>query len=101
MKLAHRIVVAALASVASVSLIAAMCSGWYLWHVASRVPDPSRGLVHSRLLGTYDEGGTQFTVYLTSTESTVVFPELYFIVCGIALVLLALHIRWRMALRKL
>ena len=88
MKLTRKIAVGVLASLAAASLCAALTSFWYLWHVASRVEDPSRGLVHPVLLGTHEDGGTVFSVYLNSTESLVVFPELYFLVFSIATVLL-------------
>jgi hypothetical protein len=100
MKLTRKIFVAVLASLASASLLAALSSFWYLWHVASRVKDPSRGLVYPVLLGTNEEGGTEFSVYLSSTESVIVFPELYFLVCGIATVLLVSILWWRFPIRK-
>ena len=101
MKLTRRIVVAALASLASASLIGALSSFWYLWHLASRVKDPSRGLVHPVLLGTYEEGGRgEFSVYLSSTEAVIVFPELYLLICGIAAVLLMSILWWHFPTRR-
>ena len=97
MKLARKSAIAALSSVAAASLVAALCSFWYLWHLASRVRDPSLGLIHPVTLGTYEEGGTEFTVYLSRTESVVVWPELYFIICGVALVLLLSRLWWSSA----
>jgi hypothetical protein len=62
--------------------------------------DPSRGLVHPVLVLTHEEGGTEFSVYLSSTESVIVFPELYLLVCGIAMVLLCSIVWWRFPIRK-
>ena len=101
MKLTRKIAIAALSSVASASSVAALCSFWYLWHLASSVRDPSRGLIHPVTLGTYEEGGTEFTVYLSRTESLVVWPELYFIICGLALALLLSRLWWSSARRPL
>src|SRR5690349_12866434 len=94
MKLKRKIAVAVLSSIASASLLAALCSSWYLWHVAPRMRDPGRGLVYAVTLGTYDDLGTEFHVYLSRTESIVVWPELYFIICAVALVLLLPRLWW-------
>jgi hypothetical protein len=100
-KLTRKIAIVILSSVACASLVAAIGSFWYLWHLASRVRDPSRGLVHAVTLGTYEEGRTEFTVYLSRTESVVVWPELYFIVCGVALALLLPRLWWKTAPQRL
>ena len=92
--LTRKIGIAALSSIASASLVGALCSFWYLWNLASRVRDPNRGLIHPVTLGTYEEGRTEFTVYLSRSESVVVWPELYFIICGVALALLLSRLWW-------
>jgi len=97
MKSTRRIAVAALALLAAASLIAAICSFWYLWHLASRVRDPGRGLIHPVLLGPVEK---PFTVYLNSTESVFVFPELYLMIFAAALVMLLPFLWWRMPLQK-
>ena len=100
MKLTRKILVGALAALAAASLCGAFCSSWYLWNLASRVQDSRRGLIHPVRLGTRDEGGREFSVYLSSTEAWVAFPELYFLVCCIATLLLASCLCGRFPLRK-
>ena len=95
MKLPGKIIVAVLSAIALVSGVAFQCAFWYEWHLASRVPDPSRGLIHAVRLGTREEGGTEFNVYLSSTEWVLACPELYISVCVIALALLMSRLWWR------
>ena len=78
----------------------AFISGWFLWHLASRVPDPARGLVHPRVVGTGEEFGGRFTVYLSPAESVLASPELYFLVAAIALLLLLPLLWWKFPARK-
>jgi hypothetical protein len=96
MKRTRKIIAAVLLAVAATGMAAFLCSNWYLWHLASRVPDPGRGLVHPRLVGTGEEFTQQFTVYLSSTESALLFEELYIGVCGAALLLLLTVLWWRL-----
>ena len=88
-----------LACLAGVSFLASMFSFWYLWHLASRVSDPGRGLVHPRSLGDR-ELGTEFTVYLSSSESALVLPGFYLVISGVALLFLASLLSWRFPVRK-
>jgi hypothetical protein len=99
MKLSRRIAVVVLAFLSATGFLASMCSFWYLWYLASRVSDPSRGLVHPRLLGDRDLG-TEFTVYLTSAESALVSPGLYLAFSGAALLLLGSLVSWRFPIRR-
>ena len=87
------------ACLAAVSFLASMCSFWYLWHLASRVSDPGRGLVHPRSLGD-PEVGTGFTVYLSSPASVLVSPGLYLVLFGVALLFLSSLLSWRFPVRK-
>ena len=91
---------AVLLSLAAAGMGAFLFSSWYLWHLASRVPDPARGLVHPRLVGTGEEFAPQFTVYLSSTESALLFEELYIGVCAVALLLVLPVLWWRFAPRS-
>jgi len=100
MKGTRKIIAAALLSLACASMAAFMSSNWYLWHLASRVPDPGRGLVHPRLVGTGEEFAEQFTVYLSSTESALLFEELYIGACGVALLLLVPLLWWEFPSRS-
>jgi hypothetical protein len=95
MKFTRKIALAALASFALASLAAATLSNWYLWHLASRVPDPGRGLVHPRLIGTGEDFGQQFTVYLSSAESVLTFEELYFATAVTAVLSLMPLLWWK------
>jgi hypothetical protein len=100
MKVRRKIAVATLACLASASLAAAILSNWYLWHLASRVPDPARGLVHSRLVGTGEEFGAQFTVYLSYIESVLTFEEPYYVIGVTALLLLLPLLWWKFPVRS-
>jgi hypothetical protein len=95
MKRTRKIIAAALLSLACAGMAGFLSSSWYLWHLASRVPVPERGLVHPRVVGTGEEFAQQFTVYLSSTESALLFEELYIGVCGAALLLLLPVLWWR------
>jgi hypothetical protein len=77
------------------SLIAGMVSGWYLWYMASRLPDPNRGLVHPHSLGEFDE----ITVYLGPGASGLLSPEVYF-GASVLFILLAAAISRKMRLVK-
>ena len=99
MKLSREIAVVTLACLAAVSFLASMFSFWYLWHLASRVPDPGRALVHPRSLGDR-ELGTEFTVYLSSLESALVSPGLYIVLSGVALLVVASLLSWRFPIRR-
>jgi len=100
MKVRRKIAVATLACVAVASLASAIFSNWYLWHMASRVPDSSRELVHARVLGTREEFGPQFTVYLTSTEWVLTFDEFYLLIGGTALLLLLPLLWWKLPVQR-
>jgi hypothetical protein len=100
MKLTRKIIVATLGSSALASLAAATLSNWYLWHLASRVPDPGRGLVHPRRMGASGEFGQQFTVYLSSTEWVLTLEELYFAICATALLLLLPLLWWKFPVQR-
>lgn len=100
MKWTRKIMAAVLLSLASAGMIAFLFSNWYLWHLASRVPDPVRGLIHPRLVGTGEDFAPQFTVYLSSRESTLLFEELYIGICGAALLLVLPVFWWKLPSRK-
>jgi hypothetical protein len=100
MTLRRKVATAAVACVAFAGLAGAFISTWYLWHLASRVPNPGRGLIHAKVVGTGEEFGEQFTVYLSSAESVLTFQELYFIVASIALLLLVPLLWWKFPARK-
>ena len=100
MKWIRKVVLAALACFAAGGLAGFIVSNWYLWHLASRVPDPARGLVHPRTLGTTAEFGQQFTVYLSSTESVLLWEEPYVAISAAASILLLPFVWWNFPSRS-
>jgi hypothetical protein len=87
------------ACLAATSLIAALLSSWYLWHFASRVPDPDHGVVHAWLLGDRAEVGYEFTVYLSSTQYILLSPGAYLTILGVTLLFIlprcCFNMHWR------
>jgi hypothetical protein len=100
MTLRRKVATVAAGCFAFVSLAGAFISNWYLWHLASRVPNPGRGLVHAKVVGTGEEFGERFTVYLSSAESVLTFQELYFLIAAISLLLLLPLLWWKLPARK-
>jgi hypothetical protein len=100
MTLRRKVATAAAGCFAFAGLAGAFVSNWYLWHLASRVPNPGRGLVHAKVVGTGEEFGERFTVYLSSAESVLTFQELYFLIAAIALLLLLPLLWWKLPARK-
>jgi hypothetical protein len=100
MTLRCKVATVAVGCFAFAGLAGAFISNWYLWHAASRVPNPSRGLVHAKVVGTGEEFGEQFTVYLSSAESVLTFQELYFLIAAVALLLFLPLLWWKFPARK-
>jgi hypothetical protein len=100
MTLRRKITTAAVACFAIAGLAGAFVSNCYLWHLASRVPNPGQVLVHAKVIGTGEEFGEQFTVYLSSADSVLTFQELYFLIATIALLLLLPLLWWKLPARN-
>lgn len=99
MNLRRKIAVGVLSGIAFVSFAAATASNIYLWRLASRFPDPGRELIYTRLIGTGEELGERFTVYLSFTEYVLTCEEAYFLIAGASLVSLLPLVWWKFPAR--